>query len=502
MTALSEDFDLIVVGGGPAGSTLATLVSMNHHRVLLLDRERFPRYQIGESLLPATVHGICVILGVSQQLKQANFVRKQGGTFLWGNGSKPWTFNFNLSPMLGESAGYAYQVERSKFDTILLNNAQAKGVDVRQQHTVAGVLSDGNRITGVEYSDDSGRKYTAKARFVADASGHQTVLARCVGERIFSKFFQNVALFGYFENGKRLPPPNEGNILCASFKDGWFWYIPLSDKLTSVGAVIGREHADVLRADRETAINHLINECPIIQDQLSQATRVTEGPYGQLRMRKDYSYCHSRFWMPGLVLVGDAACFIDPVFSSGVHLATYSALLAARSINTVLQGGIPEERCFDEFERRYRREFGNFYQFLLSFYDTHKDEQSYFWEARKVLNTDEKANEAFLRLVAGVASSGERIYHDADAFLREGLDFTQLFTQSGQGYLDAGNSSGGDQGAKEGEFMSNLLSGVAEIQNLASRGTRRATETPMFAQGLIPTLDGLRWQAVEDQVPA
>src|SRR5262249_48607078 len=137
------------------------------------------------------------------------------------------------------------------------------------------------------------------------------------------------------------------------------------------------------------------------------ATRVTEGMYGEIRTRKDYSYTHNRFWIPGAVLVGDAACFIDPVFSSGVHLATYSALLAARSINTVLAGKLDEARCFEEFERRYRREYGHFYEFLVAFYDMHQQTESYFWKARKVLNTDERDNDAFVRLVAGMSAEAE-----------------------------------------------------------------------------------------------
>src|SRR6185295_2961241 len=130
------------------------------------------------------------------------------------------------------------------------------------------------------------------------------------------------------------------------------------------------------------------------------------------------SYCNTRFWKPGVVLIGDAACFIDPVFSSGVHLSTYSALLAARSINTCLRKELDEDRCFKEFEERYRREFSNFYQFLLAFYDMHEDEESYFWSARKVLETEESANEAFIRLVGGVSSSGEPLYDSADEFFK------------------------------------------------------------------------------------
>src|SRR4030095_15598415 len=173
----NEQFDLIVIGGGPAGSTVSTFVAMQNHKVLLLERERFPRYQIGESLLPATVHGICVMLGVSEDLKQANFTRKLGGTFRWGTSPTPWTFTFGSSSMIEGSTAYAYQVERSKFDAILLNNARRNGVDVRERCAFTGPVTENGRITGVEYVDSEGHERIAKARYVADASGHQSRLA-------------------------------------------------------------------------------------------------------------------------------------------------------------------------------------------------------------------------------------------------------------------------------------------------------------------------------------
>src|SRR5439155_111060 len=151
----------------------------------------------------------------------------------------------------------------------------------------------------------------------------------------------------YYENGKRLPPPNSGNILSVAFKNGWFWYIPLSDTLTSVGAVVSRDAAEQL-SDPQGAMQHFIDQAPLIKEYLAGAARVTSGIYGEYRIRKDYSYCNTGFWKPGCALVGDAACFIDPVFSSGVHLSTYSALLAARSINTCLRDSqIPEAVCFE-----------------------------------------------------------------------------------------------------------------------------------------------------------
>lgn len=332
MTA-SEEFDVVVVGGGPGGSTLAALVAMKGARVLLLEQEFFPRYQIGESLLPSTVHGICRLLGVADEIANAGFPLKRGGTFRWGARPEPWTFSFSISPTMAAPTSFAYQVERAKFDQILLENARRVGADVREGCTVTAVLDDADRACGVRFADDQGTEHEAHARFVVDASGNKSRLYQAAGgERKYSDFFRSLALFGYFEGGKRLPEPNSGNILSVAFDSGWFWYIPLSDTLTSVGAVVRQEMAAKIQGDPEKALLALIDECPMISDYLSAATRVTEGRYGRLRVRKDYSYHNTKFWRPGMILIGDAACFVDPVFSSGVHLATYSALLAARSI--------------------------------------------------------------------------------------------------------------------------------------------------------------------------
>jgi len=502
----SESYDLIVLGGGPAGATLSTFTAMQGHRVLLLERDEFPRHQIGESLLPATIHGICSLLGVKEEVERQGFPRKNGGTFRWGTSPEPWTFRFTKRP--NDPYGYAYQVERSKFDHILLSNARKKGVTVREGHAVTGILYEGERVSGVRYRDPEGREHTAHARFVADTSGNTSQVAPTVGKREFSKFFQNVALYAYYENGKRLPPPNSGNILCAAFQHGWFWYIPLSDKLTSVGAVVAKESTGRIREGTDEAMRSFIDECAIIKEYLSGATRVTTGIYGEYRIRKDYSYCNTRFWAPGVVLVGDAACFIDPVFSSGVHLATYSALLAARSINTCLRGDskISEEQCFQEFEQRYRREFGKFYQFLMAFYDMSHDESSYFWSARKILNTEERDNDAFIRLVAGISEADEPLFEgSAERFFSDRQDFGAYFADmlarespEMKAAINAPAASARPDPVKfdADNFMQGFTSEIAQLQILARFGNQRPAEQPLAQGGLVASADGFHWALV------
>jgi halogenation protein CepH len=486
----APDFDVIVVGGGPGGSTAATMVALDGHRVLLLEKEHFPRYQIGESLLPSTIHGICPMLGVYEEVQAAGFTPKRGGTFKWGANPEPWTFSFAISSRMAGPTSHAYQVERTKFDTILLNNASRAGVDVRQGYRALAVLRNGTRITGVRYADEYGRERQATARYVVDASGHGSRLHHQVGgEREYSPFFRNLALFGYFNGGHRLPQPNSGNIVCVAFPDGWFWYIPLSPTLTSVGAVVRQELADRVQGDQEAAFAALIEQCPLIKQYLAGAQRADQEPYARLRVRKDYSYDRTVLWCPGMVLVGDAACFIDPVFSSGVHLSTYSALLAARSINTVLAGIAGEQRCFGEFEARYRREFGIFRDFLVAFYQLHADEESYFWQARKITNHNGASQEAFVDLIGGVSASD---------FARSRPPGTVLTATRGLADALASSAAAGDGHEMfSTELVAAVLQQGARLQIHGLLGGAAGQEPPMFEGGLGVSPDGRRWATAD-----
>lgn len=483
--------DVIVVGGGPAGSTLAALVAMQGHHVVVLEKEKFPRHQIGESLLPSTVHGICRLTGVAAELEKAGFVKKRGGTYRWGANLGLWTFSFSVSPKIANPASYAYQVERSKFDKILLDHARKMGAEVRENISVTKVIHGVERVTGVSYTDATGNDGTLSATYVIDASGNQSRIYREVGGiRKYSDFFRSIALYGYFEGGKRLPPPNSGNILSVAFDSGWFWYIPLGENLTSVGAVVRREMADKVQGDPEKALMTLIDECPMIRDNLREAKRITTGDYGRLRTRKDYSYHNTKFWRSGMALIGDAACFVDPVFSTGVHLATYSALLAARSINSALANIVDEETAFREFERRYRREFNAFYEYLMCFYDMHVDENSYFWSAKKITNSTSSDLEAFVTLVAGEFSD--------DAALADAATLVDRFKSRSAEYRSAVD----DLVANNEQSMLPIFSSAvvedstgegAKIQSLATLGTGKIRESPLFPDGLVASADGMLW---------
>jgi halogenation protein CepH len=490
----SEEADVVVVGGGPGGSTAATLIAMQGHRVILLEKEKFPRWQIGESLVPSTIHGVCRLTGVADELHKAGFMKKRGGTQRWGARAEPWTFSFSVSPRITGETSFAYQVERSKFDEILLNHARRKGVDVREEHAVTGTISEAGRIRGVHYKDADGTEGTIRAKYVVDASGNRSRIYRDTGAaRQYSEFFRSLALFGYYENGKRLPEPNSGNVFSCAFDSGWFWYIPLSPTLTSVGAVVREDMASKIQGDPEEAITALIAECPMISDFLRDAKRVTEGQYGELRVRKDYSYSNTKFWSPGMVLVGDAACFIDPIFSSGVHLSTYSAMLAARSINTALAGVADEETSFREFEQRYRREYGVFYEFLVSFYDMHVDENSYFWSAKKVTSSTSTDLESFVSLVGGVSSGDGALSADelAERYKSRSSEFAhavdRMAVDKEQSMVPLINSNVIKDAMREG----------AKEQARILLGQDAEPDLPLFEGGLVPSKDGLSWSLPE-----
>jgi FAD-dependent halogenase len=353
------------------------------------------------------------------------------------------------------------------------------------------VIDDDGRVRGVSYTNAEGNAGTIRAKYVVDASGNMSrIYQRAGATRQYSEFFRSLALFGYFEGGKRQAEPNSGNILSCAFDSGWFWYIPLSPTLTSVGAVVRRELASKIQGDPEEALMALIAECPTISDYLRDAKRVTEGQYGQLRTRKDYSYANTKFWRPGMALVGDAACFVDPVFSSGVHLATYSALLAARSINSVLDQTVDEDTAFREFEERYRREYGVFYEFLVSFYDMHVDENSYFWSAKKVTDSTSSDLESFVSLVGGVSSS-EAVLATTGALARQYKNRSSEFANAVDQLV--ANKEQSMVPLMKSSIVKHAMQEGAKEQARVLLGEDISPEAPIFDGGLVASSDGLSW---------
>src|SRR5213082_1925438 len=258
MEGPSSTPEVVVIGGGPAGSVASTVLADAGHRVVVLERERFPRYHVGESLLSATLP-ILDAIGATPAIERHGFLRKPGGTFLWGRQAEPWSFWFREDP---GGRPHAFHVLRSEFDQLLVENARTRGADVLEAHTVTAVETGGpTPVVSVERA--GGMRLTLTPRFVIDASGQTALIGRAERLRRFDEFFKNLAIFGYFRGAERLPGELANHILSAAFADGWFWYIPLHDGTMSVGAVVdARRWRALADGDPEGTYRGLIARCP------------------------------------------------------------------------------------------------------------------------------------------------------------------------------------------------------------------------------------------------
>lgn len=401
MSSIPKSTQILVIGGGPGGSTAATLLAREGFEVTLLERDRFPRYHIGESLLPSMLD-ILDLLGVREQLESHGFVRKQGAFLEWG--PETWALNF------GELSGnytYSFQVVRSEFDQILLENARTQGAKVFEGVEVRSITFDGPRPRCAQWqrkeaNSDPEMEGEISFDYLIDASGRLSLMStRYLRNRRYHKIFQNVAVWGYWKDADRMATGRDGDIAVGSIKDGWLWGIPLHDGTMSVGVVM---HKDTLTARRREGMEEIyhqaIDESPIIKNILRSAKLVSP-----IHTETDYSYASDNFCGPGYFMVGDAACFLDPLLSSGVHLATFSALLVAASLTSLLRGEVSEEEMQAFYEKSYRQAYLRFLVFLSAFYDVGRTKESYFWEAQRLTQEDVSASElkrAFLKLVTGV----------------------------------------------------------------------------------------------------
>ena len=396
---MAEICDVVVIGGGPGGSACATLLADQGFSVVLLERARFPREHVGESLLPASIP-VLEQIGAMPEIEAAGFVVKRGATLVWGKDPEPWSWYFADDP--GQRAT-SFQVVRSEFDHILLKNAAEHGVDVREAHQVLEVDFDGERVRGVSFLHD-GDKGRIDCRFLVDASGQAALLSRKLGLHRWDEHFKNLAVYGYYRDAKHLDPPNNGNIFIESYEHGWLWKIPLHTGVTSVGAVVDREIGQ--RGLRELGATGFLEAqvalAPHTRELLAEATLV-----GKPDVERDWSYTSTQFAGDGYVLVGDAACFVDPLFSSGVHLALGSATLAANYVQSALREPHTRERAAQLYESLYRKQYDYFHLTAQLFYGTNRSADSYFWEARRILGEDDATpREAFVRVVSGQPPTG------------------------------------------------------------------------------------------------
>jgi halogenation protein CepH len=481
---------VLVIGGGPAGSTAATLARRKGFDVLLLERAQFPRPHVGESLLPASLP-ILALLGVLERIENHGFIKKHGATMVWGSDREPWTWSFR------EANGpfvHSYQVVRSEFDQILLEHARGEGVRVEYGHRALEPIFTGKHAVGARVEQPDGSVVDARARFIIDASGQQAVFAHGLGMRKWDDFFRNVAVYGYFEDAEHLDGELAGNIFIESYDRGWSWKIPLHNGQSSVGVVI----------DADQAAESLGAALPeeVLLEQL-QGTEKTSTMLRDARLVrppeviKDWSYMSESLAGPGYALAGDAGCFVDPLFSSGVHLALTSGMLAAAHAVTTLKDPALERASGRAYTLQYRRKYSYFRELAQFFYGSNRAADSYFWQAR-TLSDDEwsgTAREAFVNIVSGHPPEGyERAVierGDAPAPFLERVEAAEAGRRERRTQVRDWVRSGGgiptSPGAAFLDAVPRFASGVSMMRILAADagefGWTQALSTPANPEG-------------------
>lgn len=324
---MPESYDVVVIGGGPAGSTAATLIAREGRSVLLLDRESFPRFRIGESLMPAT-YWTLKRLGLLERMKASNFPRKHSVQFFSKSGKSSVPFYFaEIEP---EESAATWQVDRPEFDQMLLDNARASGVEVRLQSNVRDVRFAGSRATGVLVEAAGGARAEIDCRVVVDATGQTAILARKLGLKNHDPNLKHAAFHTRYRGAVRGEGIDEGATLIMQTEDPrtWFWYIPLPDDLISVGVVGPVDHLMKGRAGRPQQVyDEEVLRCPALEERIANAEQVNE-----VDVSRDFSYISKKIAGDGWIMAGDAFGFLDPIYSTGVFLALKSAEFAADAV--------------------------------------------------------------------------------------------------------------------------------------------------------------------------
>ncbi len=345
--------EVLVIGGGPAGTTVSSILKNKGHDVVLIDKDKHPRFHIGESLLPMNLP-ILERLGVLDEIRDIG-LRKNGAEFISesspdGTVGQKRSHTFYFKNAMNKSApGYAYQVRRSEFDQILLDNCQSSGVNVQRQHKVTAV-NFAETHANVTVKDTAGKSEVWTADFVIDASGRDSFLARSLKIKEKNQSHNSAAIFGHFKGVERRSGSDAGNISIYWFKYGWFWLIPLADGTMSVGAVCQPDYLKSRKSNLETFFHNTLALCPGAQHRM-QGSRLV----GEINATGNYTYAATRSYGNRYLLVGDSFAFVDPVFSSGVFLCMSAAEIAADAVSQSLLHPDRGDQLFRAYEKQVRK---------------------------------------------------------------------------------------------------------------------------------------------------
>ncbi len=356
--------DVIVIGGGPAGSTASALLAKRGYRVSLFERDKFPRFHIGESLIPFSYH-IFEELGLIDKLRASHFTKKYGVQFISEHGRLSEPFRFEQYDAHDRSQ--TWQVRRSEFDEILLDHSKECGTDVYQETRVTDIITEQDRVVGVKVRGPSGPR-EIRSRVVIDASGQSSMLMDRFQLRQWDDQLKKAAIWTYWKGAVREPGLDGGGTIVIQTKEkkGWFWYIPLHDDIVSVGVVADYDYLFKNRdsTDIETIYFEEVSRCPGIQPRIANCER-SDG----FRVQKEYSYRAKKVAGDGWVLVGDAFGFLDPLYSSGVFLALKSGSLAAKAVGDALEKNDVNELSLRCWEQEYCLAMERMRKLVIAFYD-------------------------------------------------------------------------------------------------------------------------------------
>ena len=368
--------DVVIIGGGPAGSALGSYLSMKGISNVILEGANFPRPHVGESMVTSSTR-VFEELGFLQTMEDEGFIHKYGASWhpTMGNGEASHTFDwegktteaaieFSEFPQPGVNQDYTYHVDRGKFDLLLLKHAEKLGSQVYQGVKVIQVLFEGDRACGVR-ARIAGQEIDIPAKIVVDASGRHTLLGRQLRIKKNDPIFNQYAVHAWFADLDKGNGPTADfiHIYFLPVERGWAWQIPITETITSVGIVAEREIFRKAQMDLETYFNTYVQSNADLARAMAPARRVNE-----FKVEADYSYSMEKFVGNGFLLVGDAARFVDPIFSSGVSIALYSAKFASGIIQRALESGDVSEAALAPYEEKLRSGVSVWYEFIQSYY--------------------------------------------------------------------------------------------------------------------------------------